>query len=144
MTGKYKHSVDGKGRLFLPAKMRDELGRNVCVSRSLTHECAVVYSQRQWEDIKAKIRELPIDEASEIQTELGAYSSEQELDSQGRIIIKQELRDDFDLGGEVMVVGALEWVQIWNLEKWQEKEASFSLEKMKKSVGKLIFNGKTT
>jgi MraZ protein len=148
MTGTYIHKIDAKGRLFLPISMRNELGESICVSRSFTKECAVVYSSRQWDEIREQIRQKPMDEAGEMQTYLGSLSSEQDFDAQGRITLKQDLRDEYNLNESVVVVGSMEWAEIWNADEWKEynrtqtEEQRAKREKMKKDLGKIVVNVK--
>ena len=63
MTGKYQHTVDPKGRLFVPSKLRDALGEAFYVTLGLDH-CLSAYTQEDWDAIQEKYRSLPLSQQS--------------------------------------------------------------------------------
>ncbi len=120
MTGKYQHSIDAKGRLFIPSKLREEIG-DVCYVTLSMDECLSVYSTESWNLFRAKFDALPLSRSRKMRS-LFANTAKCELDSQGRILIPQELRDFVGLDRNVMIVGVSNHAEIWDLTKWTELE----------------------
>ena len=121
MFGKYKHSVDEKGRLFVPSKLRDELGSTFYVTLGLDH-CLSVYTETGWQAILDKYNALPISQARKMRF-LFANAAKCEPDAQGRIVLPQKLRAYAHLEKDVVVIGVSNRAEIWNAEKWAEIEA---------------------
>ena len=118
MTGIYQHSLDAKGRIFIPAKLREELGNKFVVTISMD-ECLSAYNQESWDRVMAKIRAKTRAEQNKMRP-LFSHAAECELDSQGRILLPQRLRDYAKLTKNVAVVGNGECVEFWDADKWAE------------------------
>ena len=121
MYGKYKHSVDPKGRLFVPSKLRDELGEAFYVTLGLDH-CLSVYTEAGWQSILDKYNALPISQARKMRF-LFANAAKCEPDSQGRILLPQKLRAYAGLDKDVVIIGVSNRAEIWNAERWAALEA---------------------
>lgn len=117
MEGIYEHTMDAKGRLFIPAKFRDELGDSFYVNIS-SEECLVAYTTEKWQDMKRRVDALPT-LAQKKARPLFANAQKCELDSQGRILIPQFLRDHASLLKDVTIVGNNNTAEFWDKEKWQ-------------------------
>lgn len=119
-TGEYRHTVDDKGRIAVPAKFRVQLGAGAVVSRWLD-ACLAIHTQAGWEDLATKVAALPItDQASRrFQRFVFAGAAEVELDRQGRILLPAFLREAIALGNEAMVVGSRDHAEIWVPATWQ-------------------------
>lgn len=87
MTGEYQHSLDNKGRLFIPAKLRDELGEVFFVTLSMDR-CLSVYSAENWQMFSDKVNAMPYVKQRKMRP-LFAYAARCELDSQGRALIRR-------------------------------------------------------
>ena len=125
MTGQYAHNIDAKGRLFIPAKLREELGSTFHVIAGQDH-CLYIFSENKW---NAWMEQLSTKTYSEIKSlrSVFANAADCEPDSQGRILIPARLRDWADLTKEVTVIGSFDRVEIWNAKRWAEmEEESFS------------------
>ena len=123
MTGKYPHSIDAKGRLFFPAKLRDELGSVFYVTLSMSRDkCLSAYSEETWAKIKAKLESLPYRKQN-VMRPIFANATKCELDSQGRILLPQDLRNMVGLDKDVTVVGAGNHAEIWDAAVYAEKNA---------------------
>lgn len=85
MTGTYEHSIDAKGRLFIPAKLREELGVTFYLAMGVD-ECLAIYPQETWNRFTEKFASLPMSQSAAMRP-LFANASKCELDSQGRIVI---------------------------------------------------------
>ena len=116
MTGQFSHSIDAKGRLFIPASLRKELGQTFHVTVGQDH-CLSVYSDESWAAFMAKLKELSYNEVKKLRA-LFAYAADCEPDSQGRILIPAKLRDYAGLTKEVVVVGSFDRAEIWSAERW--------------------------
>ena len=121
MTGEFQHSIDSKGRLFVPAKLRPELGEFFFVTKGLDN-CLFLYPAGNWADIEEKIAALPLSKSRNLQRMLFASAQRCELDSQGRILIPQKLRQYAGLNKDVTIIGVSSRAEIWDSEKWQRIE----------------------
>ena len=137
MTGQYAHNIDAKGRLFIPARLREELGQTFHVTVGMDH-CLSVYSDESWAAFTDKVRSLPYSKAKALRP-LFANAVDCEPDGQGRILIPAKLREYADLQKEVVVIGSFDRVEIWNAERWAREEAmafeSGSLEQAMEEMG---------
>ena len=116
MKGEYRHTIDAKGRLFIPASLRKELGQTFHVTVGQDH-CLSVYSDESWAAFMAKLKELSYNEVKKLRA-LFAYAADCEPDSQGRILIPAKLREYAGLTKEVVVVGSFDRAEIWSAERW--------------------------
>jgi len=137
VTGQYAHNIDAKGRLFIPAKLREELGETFHVTIGLDH-CLSIYSDESWADFTDKVRVLPYSKAKALRP-LFANAVDCEPDGQGRILIPAKLREYANLQKEVVVIGSFDRAEIWNAERWAREEAmafeSGSLEQAMEEMG---------
>ena len=116
MTGQFSHKIDDKGRLFIPASLRKELGQTFHVTVGQDH-CLSVYSDESWAAFMARLKELSYNEVKKLRA-LFAYAADCEPDSQGRILIPAKLREYAGLTKEVVVVGSFDRAEIWSAERW--------------------------
>ena len=121
MVGKYRHNVDPKGRLFVPAKLREELGESFYVTLGLEH-CLSVYTEAGWQAIVDKYNALPMSQARKMRF-LFANAAKCEPDKQGRFLIPTELRDYAGLKDEVMFVGLAGHAEILDSATYDALEA---------------------
>ena len=137
MTGQYAHNIDAKGRLFIPARLREELGQSFHVTIGMDH-CLSIYSNESWDAFMEKLRELPYSKAKALRV-LSANAVDCEPDAQGRILIPAKLREYAGLQKEVVVIGSFDRAEIWNAERWAREEAmafeSGSLEQAMEEMG---------
>ena len=119
MKGEYKHSIDAKGRLAMPAKLREELGEHFTVTKGLDG-CMTVYPEAEWKRLEDKIRTLGNGEkARRVKRYYFANAFDAQLDAQGRILIPANLRTFAELQKDVTVIGQLDHAEIWNSDKWR-------------------------
>ena len=121
LIGEYVHILDPKKRLSLPSKFRKELGRKVVVTRGLDH-CLFVYSIKEWEKISDKLGELSIGQSDTrgFNRFMLSGAAEVEVDSAGRILIPDFLKDFAGLEQKIILAGIHNRVEIWNDLKWRE------------------------
>lgn len=118
MTGEYQHSLDSKGRLFIPAKLRDELGEVFFITLSM-ERCLCAYSNENWQAFSEKVNAMPYVKQRKMRP-LFAHAARCELDSQGRALIPQNLRDYAGLTKSVTVVGCNNHAELWDSDSWGE------------------------
>lgn len=119
--GEYRHSLDTKGRIIIPAKFREELGESMVVTRWLDG-CLAIYTMDQWNDLYEKLKQLPATkrEARRFTHMIMAKAAECNLDSQGRIRLPNPLIEEASLKKDCVVIGVSDHVEIWDLNKWNE------------------------
>ena len=117
MTGEYQHSLDNKGRLFIPAKLRDELGEVFFITLSMDR-CLCAYSSENWKTFSEKVNDMPYVKQRRMRP-LFAYAARCELDSQGRTLIPQHLRDYAGFTKNVTVVGCNNHAELWDSAAWE-------------------------
>jgi MraZ protein len=127
LIGSYNHTIDPKGRLFVPAKWREDLGENFIVTRSGSEHCLIGMCIEEWQKLAGKLAALPMTnkDAQKIHRSLSQWATDCELDKQGRILIPQKLRAFAGLEGETTLVGMNNRIEIWNaaeLERYNEEE----------------------
>ena len=120
MTGQYQHSIDAKGRLFIPAKLREELGETFYVTMGMDG-CLSVYSDVSWARFTEKFESLPYTKTKSMRV-LFANAAKCEPDAQGRILIPSKLRNYAKLQKDVVVIGVSNRAEIWNAEQWLAME----------------------
>lgn len=116
--GQYSHTIDEKGRIIIPAKIRNDLGNNFIVTRGLDG-CLFIYSNTEWTNIINKYKELP--DSKDKRNFMRVFLSGAticEYDKQGRINISQSLIDYANLTKECMIVGVFDRLEIWSKENW--------------------------
>lgn len=137
MYGEYEHTVDVKGRMNFPAKLRDEFGEHFYICKSLNERCLTVYTAESWEALKASLRGKPSNIAKPIERFLIGGGSEVEPDKQGRIAIPGALRTYANITSEVVVVGLVDGAEIWDKAAWEEYNSKTSLEDISKLAEEL-------
>ncbi|MEG0777907.1 MAG: division/cell wall cluster transcriptional repressor MraZ [Oscillospiraceae bacterium] len=116
MTGEYQHTLDSKGRLSIPARLRDELGEVFFVTLSMD-KCLSAYSAESWQNFSDKVNSMPFVKQRKMRP-LFAYAAKCELDAQGRILLPQNLRDFAGLSKNVTVVGCNNHAEFWDSDSW--------------------------
>lgn len=137
LIGEHTHTLDTKKRLSLPSKFRKELGKKVILTRGLD-SCIFVYSQKEWKEFSHKLSELSMGQSNTraFNRFLLGGAVETEIDSAGRILIPDFLKDFAHLETKVVVAGIANRVELWDEETWKqyqtgvEKEADTLAEKL--------------
>jgi len=122
--GNYRHSLDAKGRLNIPAQMRKVLGSQntqLWITPGLQQGCLFVYPQENWlkkmEELNARV------DTTEKRNALRLFSSQSfmvDLDSQGRIIIPAEYQKLAGMEKEVVVAGVMDKIELWNPQAYDK------------------------
>ncbi len=138
MKGEYKHSIDAKGRLAIPAKLREELGDHFTVTKGLDG-CLAVYPDAEWEGLEQRIRSMPMSKARDLQRFFFSAAFDAELDSQGRILLPANLRKYAGLTKDTVVIGAFNHAEIWDAEKWAQYNDNINEERILEAMEELGF-----
>ena len=119
LIGEYHHSLDDKGRLTIPSKLRDELKYDFILTRGLDG-CLFIYPKDEWENIIAKYRELPnTKDARNFMRFFLSGATTCEFDKQGRINIPAPLMSHASLSKECVIIGVNERLEVWDKERWE-------------------------
>lgn len=140
LIGEYRHTLDPKKRLALPAKVRRDLGEVVVLTRGLD-TCLSVYPKEEWEKVVTKLSQLPQGQAgtrSFVRLML-AGAVEVELDDLGRVLVPDYLKEYAGLQKDVVVVGVHNRLEIWDRTKWEsyQSAAERSTESVAEKLGEL-------
>ncbi len=121
LIGEYIHTLDAKKRLSLPAKFRKELGKKVVVTYGLD-KCLFVYPVKDWERVSAKLSELSVGKSDTrgFSRFILAGAVEVDVDSIGRILIPEFLKEYSSLTSKVVFAGVYNRVEIWNETAWTD------------------------
>ena len=121
LTGEFRHALDDRGRVAVPVRFRPRLSQGATLARWLDG-CLAIFPADAWEELAEKLQALPTTNAAARQ--FGRFMSsgavEVELDKQGRVLVPSYLREYAGIeSGEVVVVGALNRLEIWAPSAWQ-------------------------
>ena len=118
--GEYNHTIDDKGRIIIPSKLRNNLGNNFIITRGLDG-CLFIYSSSEWTNIINKYKSLPDtkDKRSFMRVFLSGATI-CEYDRQGRINIPSSLVSYAKLNRECIIVGVFDRLEIWSKESWDK------------------------
>ncbi|KKR03112.1 MAG: Protein MraZ [Parcubacteria group bacterium GW2011_GWF2_39_13b] len=120
LIGEYKHTIDAKKRLAVPAKLRKEIGRGAVLTRGLDNSLAL-YPAKEWQKMVEKLNQLPTGklDARGFNRIILAGAVPVETDSLGRILIPDYLKDYAGLKKNVVIAGIYNRLEIWDEEKWE-------------------------
>ena len=117
MKGEYAHIIDAKGRLFIPAKFREELGFSFVLTKGLENTLSI-YPNDEWDKFTAKINSLPTKQSRTLQRFFVASAQDCTPDAQGRILIPLVLREYAGLSKNAVVIGMTDHIEIWDESRW--------------------------
>ncbi|MGB9885531.1 MAG: division/cell wall cluster transcriptional repressor MraZ [Moorellales bacterium] len=138
--GEFQHNLDEKGRLIIPARLREGLGSRFVMTKGLDR-CLFLYPLGEWNSLEEKLKALPFvnPEARAFVRLFFAGAAEGEFDRQGRVLIPPSLREYAALEREATVIGVSTRVEIWNTRLWQEytRKAQADYESLAEKLGAL-------
>lgn len=138
LKGTYNQTMDVKGRMTFPTKLREIIGEKFVITKGLDG-CLFVYSLEEFESRAQKIKSLPMAKARNLQRTFMANAIEVETDKQGRILIPQTLREMASLEKEIVVAGVSDRCEIWDKKNWDELNNSVDDEMMMSALEELDF-----
>lgn len=129
LKGEYSHNIDAKGRIIIPAKMRDDLGEHFVITKGMEN-CLYVYPEAEWNAFEEKLNALPT--TTDKKARAFAYffqgsAIDGDLDKQGRTLLSSVLRDYAKIDKEVVFVGMGKRAEIWDKTRWDAKNAEVEL-----------------
>ncbi|MHB0898582.1 MAG: division/cell wall cluster transcriptional repressor MraZ [Spirochaetales bacterium] len=123
LTGEFRNTLDEKGRLSLPARMRSELpGINLVLTQGVD-KCLWLFPPQQWQELSQKLMastSLFQARSRLVQRRILAPAQEVEIDRLGRISIPQSLREWASLSRECVILGISKYIEIWNAEEYKK------------------------
>lgn len=141
LIGEYTHTIDEKSRMSLPAKFRKELGKKVIITPGLD-SCLFVFTLKEWAKVKNRLSNSESD-LSFLKADKRSFNrfmfgraTDVDVDSIGRILIPEFLKERIGLKDKAAVIGVEDRVEIWNEQAWTkyketiEKEAGDLAEKL--------------
>ena len=139
MLGRNKHNVDTKGRMFVPAKFRAELGESFVAAAVMDH-CICLYSAEEWNARMAKLSDQPMTEkVRKLSRLLGSRSDEVTIDAQGRINLNKELLAYANVEKEALVIGAGTRAEIWNPAAYEAAMAEMDEDEIEAALADAMF-----
>lgn len=138
--GEYIHKMDEKGRLAIPTKFRNELKKGAVITRGLDSSL-FLFPKQEWQDLAQKLAALPLSQANSraFSRLMLAGAMDAQIDTQGRIVIPEYLRQYAGLKKQVVVAGLFGRLEIWDEEKWNtyKKNTEGDAEKIAEQLGEL-------
>lgn len=119
LIGEYRHTMDDKNRLSLPAKFRKEMGKKIIITRGLDR-CLFVYPVTEWKKFSEKLAALSIGSADSraLSRSMLGSATEIDVDSSGRVLVSDTLKKIANLGAKVVIAGIHNRVELWDEKSW--------------------------
>ena len=127
--GEYSHTIDEKGRLAIPVKLRKELGEGAVITRG-TDRCLFVYPKSEWTKLAEKISALPLSDARarSFSRLMLAGAMEVEFDKQGRALLPGYLKEYAGLTENAVLAGVYNRIEIWETNAWEAYKSRHSID----------------
>lgn len=124
LIGKYTNALDQKGRVFVPAAFRGDLDDKFVLTRGSEEKSLYIYPMDEWKKFVEKLQQLPTSRKDNrmIIRHFCANAVSCTMDSQGRVLIPQELRDKAQLQKDVVFIGTVNRIELWSSENVKAAE----------------------
>lgn len=124
LIGEYRHNIDAKKRVAVPAKFRREIGEKAVITKG-QEKCLLVYPVGEWEKVAEKLSQLPTGSADNrnFLRVLLSGATEVDIDALGRILIPDYLKDFAELKDKAVIAGLYKKLEIWNEDNWNAHKA---------------------
>ena len=138
LMGEYSHSLDTKGRLIMPAKLRQDIGDKFILTKGLDG-CLFAFSQTEWTNFEEKLKGLPLSDknARNFVRFFLSGATECEIDKQGRFLIPTNLRISANLEKDAIIIGVGTRIEIWNKETWEKCDEEISADEIAENMANL-------
>ena len=138
LMGEYSHSLDTKGRLIMPAKLRQDIGDKFILTKGLDG-CLFAFSQEEWLNFEEKLKSLPLSDknARNFVRFFLSGATECEIDKQGRFLIPNNLRIAANLDKDAVIIGVGTRLEIWNKETWEKCDEEISADEIAENMANL-------
>lgn len=142
--GEYVHSIDNKGRLILPSKLRESARNNFIEKFYITRgldTCLFMFGEEEWKAVEQKFKSMSFTKQDSRKFNRFYFSGAVEIipDKQGRILLPTYLKDFAGIKKDVVIIGVSNRIEIWAKDRWQEFYKS-NLESFEETAEKLIEN----
>ncbi|MBP3396529.1 MAG: cell division/cell wall cluster transcriptional repressor MraZ [Clostridia bacterium] len=138
LSGEYRHSLDAKNRVSIPAKLREELGENFMIVRSVRGTCLRFYSAEAWKEYIEPLKKLPRKVAEDTFWFLYRDAAQVTPDSLGRVLLPNGLLDFAKIGGEdernLVIVGCGDFGEIWSEKLYDERVSAMDLDAIRAAL----------
>jgi len=128
LIGEYIHTIDEKSRVSMPAKFREELGKKIIITPGLG-KCLFIFTLKEWEKVSNKLSSsdsdlsfLKVDQRNFNRYMFGR-AAEVEIDSIGRILIPEFLKERVGLKSSAAIIGVKDRIEVWSEKAWSENKA---------------------
>lgn len=126
LSGEYSHTLDAKKRLILPAKIREELGNEIVLTKNVD-KCVSIYPRTVWLAFREKLDAQPDTETRVVKRFLYSAAFETTIDAQNRLVIPSNLCEYASLKKNVRVVGVGKRAEIWDEDAWNDAVAAVNV-----------------
>ena len=135
LMGEYEHTIDSKGRISMPAKLRKDMGDTFVLTKGLDG-CLFAFSGQEWVNFETKLKSLPLSDknARNFVRFFLAGATECEIDKQGRFLIPNNLRKAASLEKDVVIIGVGTRLEIWDKTIWKSKDEEISAEEIAENM----------
>ena len=138
LIGEYEHSLDAKGRLIMPVKLRQDMGEKFIVTKGLDG-CLFAFSQEEWLNLETNSKALPLSDknARNFVRFFLSGATECEIDKQGRFLLPNNLRIAAGLEKETVIIGVGTRLEIWDKQTWQNCDENISADEIAENMANL-------
>ena len=130
LGGEFRHNLDPKNRIFIPSKLREELGSSFVIAKSLREKCLVAYSLEEWDKYMAPLNEQNRKLQEKTKRFLNASVADATPDSQGRIVLPKHLVEYAGIEKGIVIVGCYNYAEIWSEEAYDKLREDEDVEAM--------------
>ena len=138
LCGTYNHSIDAKGRMSFPTKLREILGAEFYLCIGHDDHYIAVYSPEEFEVYQSRLNTIPGKAGSDIRRKLLSCADRQMPDKQGRIFIAPALKEHAFLDKDVVVIGSSNRAEIWDKETWEKFNQNVTLDDINAALAELV------
>jgi len=119
--GEYNYTIDPKGRIAIPSKLRKTLSKGAVITRGLDN-CLFIFSLKDWQQVAEKIKGLPLSQANSraFSRLMLAGAMDVRLDTQGRILVPDYLRKYAGLNKKIVLAGVYNRLEVWDEKEWEK------------------------
>ena len=135
LMGEFEHTLDTKGRISMPAKLRKDMGETFILTKGLDG-CLFAFSSEEWLNFESKLKSLPLSDknARNFVRFFLAGATECEIDKQGRFLIPSNLRQAAKLEKEAVIIGVGTRLEIWDKTTWKSKDEEISADEIAENM----------
>ena len=130
-VGEFEHTIDTKGRIFVPVKFREKLGSDIYISCGFSG-CITVFPAESWEKLSEQIMTmLPAINGEKPKRSIFRRTQSAEIDSSGRILLSAKAREHAAIGKNAVIIGMGDKIEIWSAERYEQMIAEEDLDEIK-------------